>query len=435
MTNRILEIGSEILNNEFKIYDAEALDILQHLFKVKKINDHTLHFVAKFLGQLDLKRFSKAVNASIDTFTLIRCEYNESKGHPYWKDRGYTADDIIEVVEAENTDKCIAKYICEEINEFNGPQLRIKIIRSRKNDAICVLMNHMLCDAAGFKDYLYMLSDIYTNANNETGKDYRITAMGNRKIGQIFKVFSLLDKLKIIFSKIDMSKHDSAKFELEGDLNNPFIEIRTINNERFCKIKTYAKEHGATINDIILAAYIRVLFQLFGRTLTIACAVDLRKYLSNHKALGICNLVTNINCSIGPEIGTTFEETFCNVKSAMDKQKSDISCVKSLIVLENVFNIFSYKIAEAIVNKNFSNALIAITNIGIIDKKRIIFEKVEILEAYITGSIKYNQYVQLAISTFDNKITLSINLYGTKADQNKISSFLDRFINELKDII
>ncbi|WP_315074009.1 hypothetical protein [uncultured Clostridium sp.] len=53
------------MSNEFKIYDAEALDILQHLFKVKKINDHTLHFVAKFLGQLDLKRFSKAVNASI----------------------------------------------------------------------------------------------------------------------------------------------------------------------------------------------------------------------------------------------------------------------------------------------------------------------------------------------------------------------------------
>ncbi len=100
MTTRLLKIGSEIFNNKFKIYNAEALDILQHLFKVNKINDHTLHFVAKFFGQLDLKRFSKAVNASIDAFILIRCEYNESKGHPYWKDRGYTADDIIEVVEA-----------------------------------------------------------------------------------------------------------------------------------------------------------------------------------------------------------------------------------------------------------------------------------------------------------------------------------------------
>lgn len=422
-----------MLNNNFQKYHVEAWDILQHLFKVKKINDHTLHFVAKFLGQLDLKRFREAVDISIDAFALIRCEYSESKGQPYWEDGGYTEDDIIEVLEGENTDESIVKHICEEIDEFKGPQMKIKVIRSEKNDTICVLMNHMLCDAAGFKDYLYMLSEIYNNIDNEKGRP--IAAMGNRKIRQILKIFSTLDKLKIMFSKVNMSNHDDVKFDLEGDLSNPFIEIRKINKERLSRIKTYAKERGATVNDIMLAAYIRVLFQSFGQTLTVPCAVDLRKYLPNRMANGICNLVTNINCNIGSEIGTTFEQTVYKVKKVMDKQKSDISCVKSLIMLEKVFDILPYKIAKAIIDKNFSNPPIALTNIGIIDKKRVTFGKNEIVEAYMTGSIKYNPYFQLAISTFDNQATLSVNLYGTQEDRNKISFFLDKLINELQIIL
>lgn len=425
--------GEEMLNNNFQNYNVEAWDILQHLFKVKNINDHTLHFVAEFLGQLDLERLRKAVDTTIDAFPLIRCEYNESKRQPHWEDKGYTADDIIEFIESPNTNECIVQHICEEIDAFNGPQLKIKVVESKKNHVMCVLINHMLCDAAGFKDYVYMLSYFYNNIDRKT--DYSIAPMGNRKIGQILKAFSTPDKLKIMLSKINMSINDDARFDLKGDLNNPFIEIRRINKEQFCTLKTYSKKHDATVNDIMLTAYMRVLFKLFGKTLTIPCTVDLRKYLPNHMAGSICNLPTNILCNIGSEIGTNFEQTLYKIKQAMDKQKSDISCVKSLIMLEKIFDIFPYKIARAIVLKNFSNPLIAFTNIGIIDKRRITFGEIEITEAFMTGSIKYSPFFQLAVSTFDNIVTLSINLYGTQSDKIKVSSFLDMFVKELQAAI
>ncbi len=219
------------------------------------------------------------------------------------------------------------------------------------------------------------------------------------------------------------------------DLSNPFIEIRTINKERFCMIKTYAKEHEATVNDIMLTAYIRVLFQLFGKCVTIPCTVALRKYLPNHKGESFCNLCTNLTCNIGEETGKTFEETLYKVKQVMNKQKSDIACVKSIVMLEKVFDIFPYKIARGIVEKKFVNPPIAFTNIGVIDKKKFAFGNIEIIEAYMTGSIKYNPYFQLAVSTFDNVATLSVNLYGNQSDKNKVNIFLDRFINELQVIV
>jgi NRPS condensation-like uncharacterized protein len=422
-----------MLNNNFKSYHVEAWDILQHLFKVNKINDHTLHFVGEFSGKLDLERLRQAVDISIDAFPLIRCVYNETKRKPFWEDKGYTADDVIEYIEAQDADEEMIQHLYQEIDGFNGPQLRIKVIQREEKHIMCVLINHMLCDAAGFKDYLYMLSDIYTNMDRKL--DYSIAAMGNRKIKQVLKVFSIPDKLKIMFSKINMSVNDNSSFNFEGDLDSPFIEFRKIDKEKFLRLKAFAKKHEATINDVMLTAYMRVLFQIFGKALSIPCAIDLRKYLLNHKAEGICNLPTNIFCNIGSEVDETFEQTIYKVKQVMDKQKNDISCVKSLIMLEKVFDIFPNKLARNIIEKNFSNPLIAFTNIGIIDKKRIVFGEIEITEAFMTGSIKYSPYFQLAVSTFADKVTLSVNLYGTKADRIKVSDFLDKFIGELQTIM
>lgn len=106
----------------------------------------------------------KAIDISINVFPLIRCRYNESKRQPCWEEAGYTVSDIIEFIEIQNgKEECIKKYLYQQIDAFNGPQLRIKLIRVKEKDKLCILMSHMLCDAAGFKEYLYMLSNIYSN--------------------------------------------------------------------------------------------------------------------------------------------------------------------------------------------------------------------------------------------------------------------------------
>lgn len=420
-------------NSQSLNYQVEAWDILQHLFKVKNINDHTLHFVATLAEKLDLDRFKQAINFSANVFPLIRSGFNETKSQAYWEDKGYTADDMMKLLETSNTDKDVNEFICKEIDAQNGPQLKIEVIRNDKNDTLCVLINHMLCDAAGFKQYLYMLSDIYSNMKENS--NYFPTSISNRRISQILNAFSLRDKLKIIFSKNDMFSLDKTKFELEGNLNNPFIEIRTISKDSFCKIKAYGKKYGATVNDVILTAYLRLLSRIFGRVVTTTCTVDMRKYLPDRRADGICNLCTNLTCNIGSEIGTEFEKTLIKVKMAMDKEKSNIACVKSINILEKIFDIFPYKLARDIIKKRFTNPLIAFTNIGILDKKKLVFGEAEITQAYMTGSIKYSPYFQLAISTFDDQATLSVNLYGTQSDRNIISSFLNKLVQELNDCI
>ncbi|MGC6174689.1 hypothetical protein [Lacrimispora sp. 38-1] len=410
-------------------YKVESWDSLQHLFKVKKINDHTLHFLAAFESKLDYSRLWKSLAVAAEAFPLLKCRFNEDGRRPYWESCSYTEDEMLTLIETEDVNSAVNQFLVSEVDELTGPQIKLGVIRNTQADTLVILMNHMLCDAAGFKDYLYLLSSIYNNIEKDS--DFHPPVSGSRRLSQINQMFSLKDRMKILFSKNDMSAHDPARLQLEGDLNNPFIEIRSIPEEIFLKLKEYARRHNATINDMILSAYIRTLYETFGYAFPIPSTVDLRKYLPGHKAEGICNLCTNLTCDIGPDIGISFEETLEKVRDSMNKEKSSNACMKSITMLEKVFDVLPYRLAESIVNKSFNNAPIAFTNIGIIEKKRFYFDELKIKNAYMTGSVKYSPYFQLAVSTFDNKPALSVNLFGSKADQDKISVFLDKVVLEL----
>ena len=145
-------------------YHVEAWDILQNLFKVKKINNHVLHFAAEFSSELDFECIKKAVGLLSGGFPLICCGYAENGcRRPVWVDKGYQPEDIASLIETEDSAESTRKFLCQEIDQKNGPQMKIGVIRSENTDTLCIIINHMLCDAAGFKDVLYTLSSIYTH--------------------------------------------------------------------------------------------------------------------------------------------------------------------------------------------------------------------------------------------------------------------------------
>lgn len=416
-------------------YNSEAWDILQHLFQVKKINNHVLHFAAEFTSELDLARMKRAVDLLADAFPLIRCGFVESRSHrPVWADRGHTSEEMVSLVETESPAQAVPRFLCQELDLKNGPQLKIGVIRSGTTDTLCVLINHMLCDAAGFKEILSALSSAYTCLENQEAV-HIAPKMRDRSIGQILKKRPVKDRIKICSTKNQLNPHGDQTFDFEGDLSNPFIEIRKIPSDQFWRLKRYAKEHESSINDMILAAYLRVLFHTFGYSAPLPCAIDLRRFLPDRQAGGICNLMSNICCSVGPDIGARFETTLSKVKQQMDLQKNDWASVRNIALLEKLFIVFPYRIAYNLLKKHFFNPPIALTNIGILDKNKLIFGKSVIQNAYMTGSIKYVPNFQVSVTTFDGEATLCVNLYGTEGDRLKVENFLDDLAKELQKAV
>ncbi len=416
-------------------YDSEAWDILQHLFQVKKINDHVLHFAAEFTSELDLARIKRAVDILADAFPLVCCGFEKSHSHrPVWADRGHTAEQMVSLIETDDPAAVVPRFLCQKLDLENGPQLKIGVIRNGTTDTLCVLINHMLCDAAGFKEVLYTLSSAYTCLEKQ--EEIHIgPKMRDRSIGQILKPYPVKDRIKIYCTKNQLNPHGDQKFDFKGDRSNPFIEMRKIPKDQFRCFKSYAKSRQASINDMILAANLRVLYRTFGYAAPLPCAIDLRRFLPNRQAGGICNLMSNICCSVGPDIGDGFEDTLLKVKQQMDFQKNDWGSVRNIALLEKLFTVFPYKIAYNLLKKYFFNPPIALTNIGILDKNKLIFGKCVIKDAYMTGSIKYVPNFQVSVTTFDDEATLCVNLYGTEGDRQKVKTFLDDFAAELQNAV
>lgn len=423
-----------MLMTDLKRYKAETWDIMQFMFG--KFNDHQLHCVIEFDNHIDENCLKKAVYMSTWVFPLVTCRFVEKHSPPYWESCNFTTDDFVKIVETENVHEEIEKCIVQKTYTFKGPQLKINIIRSNTYDCLCIIINHMLCDAAGFKDYLYIVSSIYSNlkSNPAYTPNFQISS---RSVKQVLDNFGDLDKVKIFFSSSQLSKYKGdVYFTLEGDNNSSFIVIHKITENRFKFIKKYAEETKTTINDIVLAAYIRALHkELHCSHIALPCPVDLRRYIPERKAEGICNLTSNMVCDIGKDIGKDYKETLLKVKKSMEHEKKSFSCLKGPMMLEIIFSILPYKFAKSLVSKTFHNPPIAMTNIGIIDEKRLSFYGTKIKDAYITGSIKYKPYFQVALTTFNNKMTFSINFYGTQKDKEKIHSFLQTLDDELPKLI
>ena len=123
--------------------------------------------------------------------------------------------------------------------------------------------------------------------------------------------------------------------------------------------------------------------------------------------------------------------TLGRVKTIMDKKKGSNIGLNAFIKLNLMYRILGDRIANRLLRSILKNPLICMTNVGLLDSAQIAFGDLRPRDAFLCGSIKYKPYFQLAISSYDGELTLSINLLGSAGDRNRIPSFFDEIDAEL----
>ena len=416
------------------MYKAESFDIMQYFYGA--VHNPLIHCYIRFSGHINVSELKRAVTLSRKAIPLIQCCFDVTGRRPCWKDKEFTGEDIVHVIQSNPNDiEQINRLLASKTNIMKEPQLNIYLMNGQKADSLCIIINHMICDAVGFKEYLYLLSNIYTKLNENPS--YMPNLKPNlRSTRQLFFNMGLRQKLGILFSKYDLSKQKKqARICLDGDRSNPLFITHCIEKHELFLIKTYAKSQHASFNDMILTAYCRLLSRKT-RTdrIVIPCPVDLRKYLRNNQKHGICNLTSNFICDVVIKEGDSFQNTLSQVSAQMNQQKNSSNCLKPIIMLELAFHLLSYQKMQKIFGKIFTIPVISYTNIGIIDSKLLKFANADILDVFVTGAIKYVPYFQVAVSTYEERCTLSCNLYGTTKDMVWIKSFLEELSKELLSV-
>jgi NRPS condensation-like uncharacterized protein len=409
-------------------YTAEIFDQIQLLFKTNGFNDHVLHCVLRFARGPDPEVLKKSVIASIEAIPILGARYIDG-ATPHWTSldpRDFGRAFMLTTAETE-----FEEFLVSPVDESVGPQIWVCQLDSNPF-SVALKLNHMICDAADFKQYLYFLCRIYSEL--AAGPTYRPAAInGDRSMRGVLKRFAMSVKLKsLLMQSKDNNRSGDHRFPLsEGGDVRPFILTRFLERKRVAALKDYCRAKGATLNDAVLTALYRRLFQLLalrpGVELQIPVMVDMRRYLGEtgeFKALTNLSSMQITQLDFKPE--ERFEDTLGRVKAVMDEKKAADIGLNGFIKLTLLYGIFGDRIAN-----HRLKSVICMTNVGILDPGRMAFGNLHPYDAFLCGSTKYKPYFQLAMSSYDGQLTLSANLYGSADDRDRIGSFLDKVEAEL----
>ncbi len=322
---------------------CEAFDQMQRAFDLNGFNDHQLHCVLRFDSGAgpDAAILRRAAIASIEAIPILGTRYADG-AKPRWVSLDPESCARAFVVAPTETD--FETVLVARADEDCGPQVRVCLLDGRRS-AVALTLNHMICDAAGFKSYIYFLCAIYTRLLADPA--YRPNPVaGDRSIRRVLERFRLGVKLKSLFLQSgDNNQSGDRRFPIsEGEVDEPIILTRRLARARTAAIRDYGRANGATLNDLALTALYRCLFRLLdlrpGAELTIPVMVDMRRYLADgDEFTALTNLSSTVVTQLRREPEEAFPRTLGRVKAEMDEKKGGDIGLNAFVKLDLLYRL------------------------------------------------------------------------------------------------
>ncbi len=414
-----------------KIFKVTAQDAFNYIAG-KVLADQQLCMVLKLNGRVDESSFFNALRLTLDQEPALGSRFVENDGNPYWEHR----DDlenirICSVVETSFPEQEVQEFINEAMNANVDPLVKSKIFRDKDSDTVCIKVNHSACDAGGLKEYVSLLSDIYSSLCVDPKYQVRPNLCGRRDQSQIFESIKDLDSIPL-----KETPRPTWKLPL-NDGSSPLHSIRHIPKEQFEAIKKYALGKKVTINDLLLTALYRTLFEInntkYDVPMMIQVSVDLRRYCPDNKAEAICNLSGALYLGVERKQGETFEGTLERIVIIMRKLKEEYPGVESAKGLEYLYR-QGYPVMEKWItelgtrSREHNVTYPLLSNFGVLNEYS--FGGLHTVKGYITSPIMYSPGFMLGVSTCKEEMTLCIGYCGQE-NSKQVERFLDSYIEEL----
>ena len=418
---------------------TEISDQIQ--FFLRKNADQQMRFVIGFSKMIDFEVLKKAIRLSIFAEPVFSCVYYEEFKKPYWEKQEFIDTSLlIEISEGnQQIENEISKFLQQTISPFEFPLVKAKLFRDNGKDILCFNMNHTPTDGAGLKQFVKKLATIYNSLLKNPDFIPACNLEGDRSLKQVTTSFSLSDKLQFAkygFKKPKRNPSWSFGWDANKNENKKQIIIDKIPENTFLTLKEYGKQHNATVNDIVISAFMRSFEKskpgnkLLAKPVIIP--VDLRKYVNPEHHSAICSLTGSMICNIGNETGNSFSETLLKVKNEIKVKKEKHAEMFMLTQFLILSKIVPYAKLKNITMQRKMPPIPLVTNIGVINPDDINFNGIPVEYSYLTGAICTENFFCLGFSTFKNEITFSVGFTGGNNEIQKVKKFLNDLKVELE---
>lgn len=435
-------------NNSSRTIPASGYDIYNYLAKYGMAS-YQLQIIMKLDGRLDFDRLVRAVRLSFDVEPVFGCRFVNSNP-PHWK----PFEDIDNIKfctlrETDNPDKSIQEFLESPMDMDKDPMVMIELIRSEKYDTLGLKINHVCCDGVGAKEYIKLISDIYTSISNEDYVFVPKTSTRDRKdhnsfLSTISKFnpmtsYTLLQQIPLTIWKFPWN---NIKIGDTGfatcRLPYGFLDI----------LNAYAKERGATINDLLLTAIYRAMFDIskppYGIPMDIAITTDLRRYLPDKKTQAIRNFSGGVTFKIDRRANESFEKTLFRVMKATkdfkNRHPSLLNAIRVELLEKMNFQLLCeyFKTLSNIVDLASQNPFFVLnrcspvlSNIGYVSKSPIKFGESTVNDLYCLPPAIRAPGILIVAGTYNGIITLSVGFYKPSVRKSDMEELLNKIKDEL----
>ena len=423
------------MSNKSNKLKAEMWDRMQFLFR--NYYDRMVHLKLVYDGKLDIPTLRQVVVYMIEKAPVLHSSFNTTVLDPYWRQEDYTVDDVLSVTQTDDADRAADVFLSGTIPYDNNVQTEVGV-----KTVLALRVNHMCMDGGDLK---YFIVTLVQNYNRLKSDDVASIGMksGSRSYDQIYSKLEGEDlkHARGLYKNIAKSKdHVAFPWSDPSDNDRNMIIRREINEADFAALRAAAKRAGITINDALMAITFRTLYELCGLkdddSLTVSCAIDLRKHiveggarggLTNHTAWLACRTL---------ERGETMSDTVVNVIRSMKTFKRDkFAGLYSLPLLKLAYTILPQDLAEFAIKQGYDNPLLAVSNMGQLDDKGLSFDGLTLKGGFISGATKYKPFFLMSVTTLLGRMTLSTAIRGSAADVAVANRYFDLIEKYLSDFI
>lgn len=361
-------------------------------------------------GKLDAERLKRAVKISAGYVPEILYSVDFKRGR--FVNRNLTAD---HVVWAGNNDwNNIFRW-----DLAADTQVKIIILPESRAENLVIGMSHILTDGGGFLQYLYLLSAIY----NE--KKWNIEGRNQRDIKVVLRnvPFLIPQKHRVRNRAVCALYTGNTNYSICSPVSSPDFE----------RIHKKANALHVSINDVLLAAYSRVILRRLGeRQITIPCPADFRKINPVSGMLTIGNMTGMYRAiSVSVADDDSFDEILRQVHKEIRWQREKRLCFQGIAWLRLLYDKIPAACLIRLIRRNYKIRPASYTNIGSIDSDRLYFSGCNIEGCYITGTYRKAPDFQLTVSTFKNVCTLNCTLSGNIQRKTEGGDILEEIKREL----
>jgi NRPS condensation-like uncharacterized protein len=428
------------MKTHLKQYPASAQDAMNYILRTNA--DQQLHVVVSFAGRIEEARLEKAIRLAMEAQPVLGCRFVEQPKRVFWQQRtDLDSLPLCTVVETDALDRDLLEFVTQPADPCMDPLVRASIFRTAAGDTFCLKVNHVAADGRGTKEVAYLIADRYRRLEGDPAYHPAPGKFDRRGQAGILRAVGLKN---IIRYRPRQLRLPSAEFHFKyagSEHTGRTFAMRNISPADFERLKRYAHDHSATINDLVLTALYRAMFQHAevpqDTKLPIQVSIDLRHFLPADAQQPVCNLSGALYPAIDYRPGETFEQTLAQVTASTGCWKARQPGLTGVMLIELAM-LRGYAAAKAMLGgmaapKGDRISPLLFSNFGILDSSRLVFGSSQIRGAFVLGPVMFGNGLMLTASTYAGQMTLAMGYCQGRISEEKIEAILETVSQELLD--